>query len=634
MFIHTQSRVRAARAALALALLMGTTPVARAQAPVAIDPNNRYLSYDGITQPLIGMSSEFLPHVDRTAAPEALDHCVYSNYASCIDNLALHGLNKMQVWLSLNSSVGIVDRNCSSTANECAQACLVNNANAKNPYDYEQPFFFNGSRWRLNRFESIFFSRLNEVIAYARIKNVIVEVVLFADSGQYCTSPWYPTGRNLVVVNSVTKNDVYFTDRKYFTSMDQNTGVAGVTVDRDIRNQEARGYQLDLVAHAVQQLSGNPNLYWQIANEPDQTPMVDSAAGALDIEALINWHHLIAKKIYDTESAMVPVKRHPIGVNFWSKPALDKVVLDGRLDPYVQIVNGHYVALIPKSAAGTPNQPLYGAIPTVPKYFAPAGSATMIRKVFGFNETKSTPIPSVASARAEAWEYMLSSGAVYDNYNLDYQDPNTHRVLRYLNFLQQFLEPLTLTNFGRPTCATPPGCPSPAWASGLPTYPTNPNGGDGAGLGNTYWSSMLWSQNQYALYIHHSFIPDPLGNDSLFKSYAPCYKAAGYAAHGLDLSLGSQPGWYKAEWFVPSETAPGTTIQPVCTQSINWGGSGSPRVRVTSPKYPYDLALRVMRCPDGAGACTTNVSCSTVPVAPLPPHDERSEQLANCSPGS
>lgn len=620
------------RAALALALLLATGTTSQAQAPVAVDANSRYLTYDGLTRPLIGMSSEFLYHVDRTTQPEASEHCVYASYASCIDNLAAHGLNKMQVWLSLNSSVGIGDQNCPLDpikGRDCSNACLANNPNAKNPYPYEQPFFFNGSRWRLNRMEPVFFSRLNEIIAYAKLKNVVVEVVLFANTGQYCTSPWYPTGRNLVVVNGVTENNIHFTDPKYFTSMDQNAGVQGVTVDRDLINQKARQYQLELVAYAVQQLSANPNMYWQIANEPDQSPQ---SSTALDIEALINWHHLVAKKIYDTESAMVPVNRHPIGVNFWSKPALGKVVVDKRLDPYVQIVNGHYVAVLPDTGT-TPNQPFYGAIPTVPLYFAPAGSP-LARKVFGFNETKSTPFPSVVSARAEAWEYMLSTGAVYDNYNLDRQDADTGRVLRYLNFVKQFLAPLTLTNFGRPTCSTPPNCPSPPWASGLLNYPTNPNGGDGAGLGNTYWSSMLWNNNQYALYIHHSFIPDPQGNDSLFKSYAPCYKASGYDAQNLDLSLGNLAGWYKAEWFVPSETAPGATIQAACTQNISWGGSGSPRVRVTSPAYPYDLALRVQRCPGGAGPCATDKACSAVAVAPVPPHDERSEQLTGCSQGS
>ena len=53
---------------------------------------------------------------------------------------------------------------------------------------------------------------------------------------------------------------------------------------------------------------------------------------------------------------------------------------------------------------------------------------------------------------------------------------------------------------------------------------------------------------------------------------------------------------------------------------------------LTSPKYPYDLALRIQRCPGGVGPCKTEVSCAGLPVPPVPPNDTRT--LPACSPGS
>lgn len=598
--LHRRLPLRLLAGALALSVALPAGAI-----PIQLDSNPRYLNWNGSTLPLIGFSGEFLPHVARTAGTHPSKECVYTNYTTCLQKMADHGLNKMQVWISLNSSVGIEDQN---TTGFCT---------AKNPYPGEQPFFWNGSRWNLDRYDTTtFFPRLNEVISAAAAKGIIVEVVLFANSyKQYCTSPWYPTGRNIGTSDNST--DIHFTDPKYFTMLDQ--GLDGVLVDDNDFNEAARKRQVNLVKFVVQQLNGHSNLYYQLANEPDQSP---ADTTAVDIKALVNWHLLMAKTIYETENPpnQTPLNQHLIGVNLWSKPALDQL-LAGQLKNYVHILNGHYVRLIPKTTpAATPNTPLYGALGTIRSYFA------SFPRAFGFNETKSSWDPNFVGARAEAWEFMLGEGGIYDNYNLDVFNAKSGKVFGYLNFLRQFLAPLTLTNFGRQTGSTP------AWISGLQPYPADSqaHGLDGAGLGNPYWSAMQWTRNQYALYIHHSSIPDPQGNVSRFKRYAPCYKSTGYQHTNLSVNLGTLPGAYYADWFVPGEAAPGTTIQPVCRTIISWNGTTP--VGLSSPRYAYDLALRIQRC-SSATSCPPAISCASVtPV--LPPADpEPNPATPSCSPG-
>ncbi len=605
---------------LALLLALITAIPAGAAQPVKFDPavSTRYLTYDGVIVPLIGMSSEFIPHVDRTQGPESTnscgdstnpsrDWCTYSTYPSCIDRLVSRGLNKMQIWLAIDSSVGIMDGKKQSTP--CYTGGPSSPTNLA-PYCYEQPFFWNGGRWNLDRPEPGFYNRINQILQYAAAppspgappRNVIVELNLFARSGTASTSPW-AASRNT--------GSISFTNPRFFTRYETATSDSAA-------NQPARQRQIAFVREAVTRLNANPNFYWQIANEPDQSPQSTTDVG---IAATVNWHLDMAKLIADTE-ANLPVK-HPIAVNFWSEPAF-LAFNNHPLRSYVNILNGHYVKLIPN--AGTPNTPLYGAIPMIRTHYP-----TFPQMVFGFNETKSTTCPALVSARAEAWEFMLGNGGTYDNYNLKRSGGKTDLVLDYLGFLKQFLtspnaagRTLTLANMSRVT-----GDISPAWASNLPNYPVNPAGHDGAGLGNTYWSSMQWFRQEYVLYIHHSSIPDPTGSLSRFKRYAPCYKATGYT-NTLGLALGGIPGWYVAEWFIPDRANTSTPITPRCVNNINWSGSG--RVNVTSPKYPYDLALRVMRCPSGVGPCATEVSCTNLPVTPLPPQEDGQE--SNCSVGS
>jgi len=606
---------RTRRALLCLTLSLAGTLSAGAQV-LTQDANHRYIDVNGTAKMLIGMSSEYLPHIVRTGKNSI--YCTYGTYQTCINTLNSYGLNKLQVWAMMNNSVGLSDLNPGAGSTSCAGTPSLNRSGWVN----DQPFLFRTADniWDLDSQNSTFFTQLNNVIAYAATKNVIVEVTLFDPySGDQCTSPW-------VSVNNIATLDgthPQFTARRYFTTFDNNSVNATdcALSDTNLSNRAARQRQMTAIQWMVQNLNGNTNFYWNIANEPDESP---NATFTTSSTALINWHNCVASKIVQFEQPLP--NKHLIGANFWTDSALNTFAASGNAN--IKIINGHYnkIQCTQNNQVNCPvvhgAKTFLGAIPLLNTYWS-----TLPNTTFGFNETKSSPVPSVAAARAEAWEFAMAEGAAYDQYNLDRQDSRTVKVLGYLNFLQQFLSPFTLTNFGRSGGTGIPGFVT----SGLPAYPTATQyaGLDGAGLGNTYWSAMQWTRNQYGLYLHHSSIPDPNGTVE-FKSYAPCYKSAGYQ-NTFTFALGSLAGWYKVEWFKPGEAAPGTAIAPVCTDNVNWSGSGSTPA-LTSPKYPYDLAVRIQRCPNGVGPCATAVSCSGIAVGALPPDDDRRE--ASCSVGS
>jgi hypothetical protein len=600
------------RITLALTLSLAGAVAADAQV-LSMDANKRYIDVNGTAKVLIGMSSEYLPHITRPN--HTADYCTYdnANYKTCIDTLVSYGLNKLEVWVMMENSVGLSDLNPGAGDTSCAGTPNLTRTNWTN----DQPFFFRGDNiWNLDRINPTFFTQLNDVISYAGQpgKNVIVEVTLFdAYNGAYCTSPWH-SGNNIGTNDGAV--NIQFTDRKYFSAFDNNgLNAVDCALSDTTANQPARQRQITALQWTVQQLNANTNFYWNIANEPDESP---AASTTTSTTALLNWHNCVASKIVQFESTLP--NKHQIGVNFWTDSSLNALATSGNSN--IKIANGHYSSILCNgSCPGVHTKSFLGAIPMLNNFWS-----TLPNHAFGFNETKSSPVPSVVSARAEAWEFLLGEGATYDQYNLNRADARTTTILGYLNYLRQFLAPFTLTNFGRTG-----GTAIPSFVSnGLPAYPpaTQFSGGDGVGLGNTYWSSMFWTRNQYALYLHHSSIPDPMGVN--FKSYAPCYKATGYQ-NTFTFALGSLPGWYTVEWFAPAGAAPGTTIAPLCTTNVNWPGSGS-TVGLASPKYPYDLAVRILRCPNGVGPCATAVSCTGLPVPPLPPNDTRS--LPACSPGS
>ncbi len=561
-------------------ILIFTTAALPARAQVTVDTTNpHFLDYNG-GHVLIGMSSEYLPHVTRMAS-KAANLCTLDNYSSCLANLHSHGLNSMQLWLALNSSTGLQDCNTVNTLDPHPTIAV--------PYENEQPFFWNGSKWRLDRVDGVYWSHVNQVLTDAGNLGIAVEVTLFDPWGGLAggtnpSSPWNPANNVIVSPPSVcgTATTAGFTAPQYFASFDNSTS----TTDTAAANQCARALQMAFLQEAAQVLNAHTNFYWNIANEVDLVPSGFTAPNAT---AQLNWINWVAGVIAGVEgSATYPV-RHPMAINLTNQTTISLAnASTPALDSHIGIINGHYVAF---AAGGS-----VAALPLIKNNF----SAAPRPFAFGFTESRSTTCPTLVGARAEAWEFACNEGAVYDNYNLARSDTNTLSILDWLEHLDTFLAPLNLLSFNGPQTGS-----TPAWASGLPAY----GSADGTGT-NFYWSASQATRSQYALYMHHSSIPMLAGvNGYRYAPPATCHTFQS----SMSLSLGSTTQHFKAEWFFPSTGA------VACSQDVNYT-AGTP-VPVTSPHYNYDLALRLTACSPGGSACAPVGSCSATLADGCPPAD-------------
>src|SRR6476661_4361759 len=330
---------------LVLALGGGLIRPAAAQLPVALDTaNNHFFNYNGATQPLVGMSGEFLPHVPHSAKKDT--DCTFDplpdmpatySYQRCFQKLNQNGLNVTQLWVSLNSSPGSTTRPLT-------------------PYSKEQPFLFDGSsRWKLGAFDDApmgFFDNLRQVIQYAQGQGIIVEVVLIDpwggdDLGSTGTSPWNPLNNcgstDVCPVMSTLPSDLSFTETRYVVSYQRSGG----TNDTVSSIAKARAKQMALVAHIVQKVRDFPNVIFQIANEADLVPGTKTAP---DLDAMMDWHNAVAAQIAANDSA----NPHLVAVNFLTKTSIDEAIRrmglaagdPDKFNANIKVINGHYVESI------------------------------------------------------------------------------------------------------------------------------------------------------------------------------------------------------------------------------------------------------------------------------------------------
>jgi hypothetical protein len=573
-------RSKIALGLLALGAAAGMMQPAAAQAPIAVDPSNtQFFNYNGATISLVGQSGEFLPHVSNSALKNK--ECTFDvvstspttlySYQKCFNELNQDGLNVTQLWVSLNSSPGSSNRPVT-------------------PLPNEQPFIFDAAtaRWKLGApFNTTFFNNLRTVIQYAYSKGIIVEVNLIDpwggdDLGATGTSPWNPLNNcgstNVCPTLSTMSSNTSFTETRYVVSYQRSSGMNDTV--GSIAN--ARAKQMALVAHIVQQTRDFPNVIYQIANEADLVPP-DSGKTPPDLDAMMDWHTAVANQIAANDSA----NPHLVSVNFLTKTSIDEVILRmglplghaDKLAANIKLINGHYVESVRPDGEGAMELIRNHAV-SIP---------------LGFNEGRATPDPMIVGARAEAWEFVMNQGALYDNYNLDMFTPASDAVRTYLKRLRSFVAPFNLSFVSARQSGS-----SPVWATGLVT-PGTATAQD-VSPGRTYWSGFQATRQWYGLYIHHSCQPD--GPD--LRRYKPVCKATGYQ-NTLTLHLGSVTKSFKVDWMTPDSDT------PICSQVVNWIG-GSAGTTVTSPKYPYDLGMRITVCTAGVD-CPATTNCSSAPVS-------------------
>jgi hypothetical protein len=523
-------------------------------AKLSLATNKQYFSYNGQATPLIGLSSEYLCHIDQpgTAFGGVVtpnnEYCTWQNYRTFINRLQTSGLNVLRLWVGLNHSPG----------RERSSAVATD---PHGPYLNEQPFTYNSGtqKWDLNTPDTVFWDRLKCVIGYAGTKGVIVEVTLFDPwSGDWTKGPWNST-RN--------SQGIGFSQEKYFAQF-----VNDPTKTDDMINSPARTEQDDFIQYAIGQLKAYPNLYWEIANEPDFSP----GSGAPSAR----WMDHVAQVVNAAEAA----PRHLIGVNLHTDTAIGQLT-DAVTNPSLatsSVVSAHYVSV------GAPKGD-YGAIELIRAKHGTSGFTT---RAFGFNETRATPSPSIpSSARSEAWEFALSEGGLYDNYNLVFLNSSgvvqtdTNKVFNQLGVLKSFLLGLGgLDPMARDACGA--GC----WLAGQGTYKTlealtctRPD--STIWQGSKYWAAMH-STNAYVAYFHHSL--DTVSATNFFSRYEPPPCSPSYQETGIKFKP-DVLGTYVAEWVNPVNGA------ALATHNLGSVGAGVQVNVPSSPTYVYDIALRIKK---------------------------------------
>lgn len=527
--------------------------------PLCIDAvNPQYFHYKGKTTPLIGYSPEYICHIEqRSNTPQVQHLCNYNldaasgkrNYQRVIDELALRHLNVLRIWVGLGHS-----------PSHDPDAPM-------GPLPHEQPFAYNAAtgKWDLHTWNQTFFDRLEDVVAYAQLKDVIVELTLFdAFSGDFRTSPWY-FGKN-------SNNFVGLGDEWTLTAVPGTTCAPFNNADNIYSRQKA------LVEKLIVEVNAYDNVYWELANEPELSKVRaghDSSGVAIDdavsVPRIVKWHECMTDIVRNAEGTAAAPKRHLIAANYHTQTALApfRTIVSPAYAPHVKILTGHYIQV--RDA---------GRLSATEKQRTYLSSGLQgINRVYGFNEGRPTPSYRTTpkfdyitpdEARAEAWEFMLGEGGIYNHYTTDWSatagsEPQQIRV--QLGKLADFIAGFgpNLRHMSR-SINNPP-----TWAPNLPAFGTPTIGG------NLYWAAMHQPGSAYALYIHHSKL-----SSEPFKAYMRPAAIAPLA--NITLQPAMAPANYTAQWIDP---ATGSVLKTFAIVA-----DGSPQ-SYKVPPYSYDIALKI-----------------------------------------
>lgn len=199
----------------------------------------------------------------------------------------------------------------------------------------------------------------------------------------------------------------------------------------------------------------------------------------------------------------------------------------------------------------------------------------------------------LAPPRAEAWEFMLDLGGAFDHFGYYWNSDFGVTVRQELGALRTFLAALPLRQMV--TSLDPKGGTGPTWVNIGPSPYANPSTNM-----NKYWAALQPTSTAtsltYLLYIHHSSSRRALvGNAFLaFGGYQPVYNASptspGYSEN-LRLCLTPQAEHYSVQWFDPKSGSPLGTSQTIP------GNGGCATTTTSSPKYAYDILLKISQVP-------------------------------------
>jgi hypothetical protein len=392
---------------LSLAAWGQAIPVTSPEQPLRLSAKNpHYFEFRG--KPLVLITSA--EHYGAVLNPDF-------NYIRYLDALQKDGLNLTRLFVGgyreVPGSFGIKN-------NTLAPA--IGRLHSPWARSSEAGYSQGGNKFDLNRWNDSYFARLKDFIVEAKRRNIFVEVTFTSslyNEAIWSAHPLHPDNN----VNGTTLRDY----KRVHT----------------LNNEGLLEHQEKLLRKIVRELNTLTNFYFEIQNEPwaDRTVTVDvvnpylkppalrqfpNSVDVADEESLA-WQRRMAAIIVEEESRTP--NRHLIAQNHCNFGC----VLDS-IDGNISIVNFHYA--FPHSATSN-----YGW-----------------NKVLGYDETGFLGEHTDAGYRKQAWNFILSGGAVFNN--LDYSfvvgsEDGTHvepngpgggspELRRQLGILKRFLEAFDL----------------------------------------------------------------------------------------------------------------------------------------------------------------------------------------------
>lgn len=314
--------------------------------PLALHPDNpHYFIYRGKPAVLITSAEHY-------GAVLNLDF----NYRKYLDTLAKDGLNLTRTFTGAYVEPAGAFNIASNTLAPMPGGFICPWARSSTP-----GYANGGNKFDLNRWDDGYFKRLQDFVARAEKRGIIVEITLFCpfyEESQWKLSP-QNAENNVNGIGNVARTNVY--------TLDKHGGLLPV--------HEA------MTRKIVTQLRNFDNVYYEICNEP--------YFGGVSIQ----WQHRLADVIAETERSF----RFP---HLISQNVANHKARVHRPHPQISIFNFHY-ALPPD---------------TVAMNYA-------LNKVIGDNETGFAGTNNFAYRR-EAWEFILAGGGLFNH--LDYSFATGH----------------------------------------------------------------------------------------------------------------------------------------------------------------------------------------------------------------
>lgn len=375
----------------------------------------RYLAYAGAIKLLVGASADVACHFRYTKDNPMLDKCNFgpslshppnpgepvpgpgTHYEQVLTGLKNAGFNKTRLWVALGYET---DRE-------------------------NLPFLWDaqGGYWRLDQKNQDYFDRIRAVVSKAKELDMFVEVTFFAPfqgpRNGFSAGPWSwnaNLARALDPGQTGPPTRAGFTSQYYAVIHDTRTGVEAT------RNERMRHYQKKVIEWTVEELWCYDNVYWEIANEPEERKVypLKVADWQKSMIATVRQEDCPATATDCTDRLSALARRHLIAVQPFTKLGADNFLSNAN----VSIINGHYTQIRTDPVRpfpdpqDSPNRLDLGAIELGRRYATQA-------KVLGFNEGKITPLGGTSgtrshvngivaegpdAARAEAWEFLFYRG--------------------------------------------------------------------------------------------------------------------------------------------------------------------------------------------------------------------------------